>query len=458
MKSIFILFFLLSVSLFAQNKDSLYDTDLLPPSFHAGRRQALRDKMKDHSVSVVFSYPVKNRSNDMDYPYHQNPDLYYLSGFNYPNSALLVFKQPVMFHGTMTDELLVIEPRDAKEEMWNGKRMSAEEVKSKLKMKSVCYLDSFSFSDVSWDEFSKIYHSYSYHDVRDDAMTKTELFDLLKSFQEQTEKNKNALDANYFYKMMSELRAVKTPEEMVLLRKAIRISCNAHLQVMKKLHPKMTEYQAQAIVEYEFKYHGAEDEGYTSIVGAGADGCIAHYISNRKKFEKNDLLVIDAGAEYHGYTADVTRTLSVNKKFTKEQKLIYELVLKAQLEGIKMCKKGNKFRSTHEATSEIIKKGLLELGIIKDEKDYDLYFYHGTSHYLGLDVHDAGTYGPFQVGEVITVEPGIYIPEGSPCDKKWWNIGVRIEDDILITENEPEVLSNSLPKTIAEIEKVMNGK
>ena len=168
-----------------------------------------------------------------------------------------------------------------------------------------------------------------------------------------------------------------------------------------------------------------------------------------------DLLVVDIGAEYHGYAADVTRTLPVNGKFTKEQKTIYNIVLKAQIAGIRACKVGNKFWAPNIAAISVIKKGLLQVGLIEKGFEYRKYFMHGTSHYLGLDVHDAGLYGILKPGNVITVEPGIYIPEGSDCDPKWWNIGIRIEDDVLITSAGPDILSDCVPKSVEEIEKLM---
>lgn len=217
----------------------------------------------------------------------------------------------------------------------------------------------------------------------------------------------------------------------------------------------MKEYQSQAIVEYVFKTNGAEYPGFPTIMGAGENTCVLHYTSNRKPLEKNDLLVSDIGAEYHGYTADVTRTLPVNGMFSEEQKIIYNIVLDAQKAGIAQCKKGNKFWDPHDAATKIIAAKLVELGIIDKTYQVKEYFMHGTSHYLGLDVHDAGLFGSLQPGNIITVEPGIYIPAGSSCDKKWWNIGVRIEDDILITEGEPINLSEKAPREIAEIEQLM---
>ena len=194
---------------------------------------------------------------------------------------------------------------------------------------------------------------------------------------------------------------------------------------------------------------------YPSILGGGENSCILHYETNRKKLSAKDMLVIDAGGEYHGYAADITRTLPVDGKFSVEEKAIYDIVLEAQEAGIKACKKGNPFFEPHRAAVNVIQKKLMELGITKSESEYQRYFFHGTSHYLGLDVHDVGLNGKLTPGNVITVEPGIYIPEGSPCDPKWWNIGVRIEDDVLITTAEPDVLSGKLPKRTEEIEALM---
>jgi Xaa-Pro aminopeptidase len=217
----------------------------------------------------------------------------------------------------------------------------------------------------------------------------------------------------------------------------------------------MKEYQTQAVVEYMFRNAGSEYVGYSTIAGAGENSCILHYETNRKKMQDTDLLVLDAGAEYHGYTADVTRTFPVDGTFSEEQKIIYNIVLEAQEAGIAACQSGNEFRASHKAAAAVIQKRLTELGIIKDQTDVLKYFFHGTSHYLGLDVHDPGSYGRLKPGTLVTVEPGIYIPQGSPCDPKWWNIGVRIEDDILITAEGPQNLSGSLPKKVAEIEALM---
>ena len=255
---------------------------------------------------------------------------------------------------------------------------------------------------------------------------------------------------------MTTLREIKTTDELVLLKKAIEISAIGQLEMMKAMHPNMSETEAQGVHEFVYKKYGAEYEGYPSIVGAGNNGCILHYVENNKTtIGDNTLILMDLGAEYHGYTADVTRTIPSNGKFTTEQKLIYDLVYEAQEASILETTIGNKFSNTHQLTVDIINKGLAKLGIIENENSYHTYYPHGSSHHIGLDVHDLGNYKSFKENMVVTVEPGIYIPEGSPCDKKWWGIAVRIEDDILITKNGPVNLSIMAPRKSEDIEKAM---
>ena len=265
----------------------------------------------------------------------------------------------------------------------------------------------------------------------------------------------NNLDSSLLSEIMSTLREIKTEEEMVLLKKAVEISAVGQIEVMKAMQPNMSETEIQGVHEYVYKKYGAEYEGYPSIVGGGNNGCILHYIENNKTQVGNDLVLMDLGAEYHGYTADVTRTIPANGKFTPEQKQIYDIVYNAQEAGIKASTVGASFRAPGEASSKVVAEGLMALGIIANASEARTYFPHGTSHYLGLDVHDKGTYGPFKANTVITVEPGIYIPEGSDCDKKWWGIAVRIEDDILITDEGPVNLSALAPRTTEAIEAMM---
>lgn len=434
-------------------KDSLYDTDILPASFHKGRREALRKLMPDKSVAVFFTNPVRNRSNDVDFEYHQDPNFYYLTGYNEPNAILLIFKDEVEIDSVETNELIFVQPRNAKRETWDGKRLGADGVKNKLEFKYAYNNSTFADIQLDFNQFEQVLIIPIEDDFRDDKNDRGDLFSLLKHFRNKSTNAK--VDKRKLTEFMASLRQTKQPEEIELLRKAIQITCKAQVELMKALEPGMTEYQTEAILEYFFKRDGAEHCGFPSIQGAGENSCVLHYNTNRRKVQESDLLVSDVGAEYRGYTADVTRTMPVNGKFSPEQKIIYNIVLEAQNAGIKACKAGNKFWEPHNEALKVIQKRLIELKIVKTPFEAMQYFPHGTSHYLGLDVHDPGLYGALMPNQVITVEPGIYIPEGSPCDPKWWNIGVRIEDDILITNGEPENLSSSAPRTIEEIEKLM---
>jgi Xaa-Pro aminopeptidase len=239
------------------------------------------------------------------------------------------------------------------------------------------------------------------------------------------------------------------------MRKAISITNEAHNEIMRQVKPGWHEYEIQALGEFVFKKNGSEYTGYPCIVGSGENSVILHYNTNRRQTKDGDVVEMDIGAEYHGYTADVTRSYPVNGKFTKEQRIIYDLVLEAQDSGIAQCQVGKPFKAPHSAAVSVIGRGLTSLGIIKSPDEYRKYFMHGTSHYLGLDVHDPGTNGPLVENSVITVEPGIYIKEGSDCDPKWWNIGLRIEDDILITNDGPVNMSIASPRTADAVEAMM---
>ncbi len=446
----------LSAQLVAQLNPNNYDTDLLGAKFHADRRDALRAKMDVNSVAVVFANPIHNRNNDVDFKYCQNSDFYYLTGLTEPDAVVLIFKDQIQIDSITTNEIIYVQPRNPSAESWTGRRLGIEGSKKNLGFSYVYNNSDFADLSLDFKKFLMIYHNQNFNDARDDSQDKGDVASLWKYFDDKTVGvAKNAKSDYKFNTMLAALREIKTKEELVLLKKAIDITCDAHLDLMKCIDTNYTEYKAQALVEFGFTFNGSEYQGYPSIVGGAENSCILHYTENRRKLENKDFLVVDAGAEYHGYTADVTRTLPVNGKFSEEQKKIYNLVLEAQLAGIKACKKGAGFREPHNEAVKVIQKGLQELGITKGNFEYMKYFNHGTSHYLGIDVHDPGLYGPLKPNQVITVEPGIYIPAGSNCDPKWWNIGVRIEDDVLITEGEPDVLSGKLPKTVEEIEKVM---
>lgn len=435
-----------------------YEDDLLPAEFFVKNRQAVRDKMPANSVAVFFANPVRNRSNDVDFEYHQDPNFYYLTGLREPNAMLVIYKDQQNFSDNLsTKEILFLQKRNQKNEQWTGKRLGIDGALNYLKVETAIETQNFAAFEAEFNTFDNIFVFQIPEDIRT-SKEKDDLYTLIKLFNLKTESSSDKIDNVLLGSILASLRQIKTKEEIILLRKAVDITCDAQIELMKSLKPGMKEYESEAIVEYFFKKNGAEYPGFPSILGSGKNSCVLHYTTNRKILGENDLLVSDIGAEYHGYTADVTRTMPANGKFSEEQKIIYNIVLEAQEAAIKACVKGNKFWDPHNIATEIIATKLVELGIIEKKYQVRKYFMHGTSHYLGLDVHDAGLYGLLTPGNVITVEPGIYIPEGSDCDPKWWNIGVRIEDDILITDGEPENLSAKAPRKIEEIEALMKEK
>lgn len=431
-----------------------YDSDFLPASFHKSRRDSLRKLLPDSSAAIFFSAPERNRSNDVYYEYHQDPNFYYLTGLREPNSMVIIFKEEQQLDSSVSDEVLFVQNRDESSELWNGRRLGKKGAVKSLEFKQIEINDDFLDFNFELDGIKKIYMQSPYAMEEQDESSTTNL----KGLHTQLLKKADSIPLGSEKRLgfiMSYLRQIKTAEEIALLKRAIDITCEAQNELMKQITPQMAEYETEAIIEYTFKRKGAEYPGFPSIQGSGENSCILHYTSNRRPLKNGGLLVSDVGAEYRGYTADVTRTIPPSGKYSKEEKIIYNLVLKAQQAGIDSSKAGKSFWSAHMIAQKIIAKGLRKLKIIKKESEVSQYFMHGTSHYLGLDVHDAGLYRALEVGNVITVEPGIYIAEDSDCDPKWWNIGVRIEDDILITEEGPVNLSASSPRTIEEIEAMM---
>ncbi len=511
---IFSLLFLLALLAEAQD----YPTDYLDVDFHKRKRQEVIDKMPANSVAVFFSNPVRNRANDVEYIYHQDPDFYYLTGNPEPNSVLLLFSEP--FQGTQ--EIIFVRPHHARQELYNGPRLGVEGAKEKLGFEVAYENTAFKDLQIPFQQFDSVLFFDFKNDVRDEVFAGGDLYDLMTQFKakagipqdynamiagiyeeirnlqpaqreeykkrlqqmseqipilQQNEIIQNFINAegsieqekiagnilpppNNFntqkiQQIMTDLREVKEPQEIDLLRKAVYISCMGQVEVMKAMHPGMSESEIQGIQEYVFKRYGSEYEGYPSIVGAGHNGCVLHYINNNKLNVGDELVLMDLGAEYRGYTADVTRTIPANGKFTPEQKAIYDLVYEAQEASFEICKPGEVIRETTTISRKVIADGLIKLGIIEDESEVTRYFPHGVSHHIGLDVHDRGNYTTFEKDMVLTVEPGIYIPEDSPCDPKWWGIAVRIEDDVLITEDGYELLTAFAPRTTEEIEAMM---
>ncbi|MBC7848188.1 MAG: aminopeptidase P N-terminal domain-containing protein [Chitinophagaceae bacterium] len=462
MRNILVTF--LTVLSFAVVAQDDLPTDYLTKEFHAGRRAALREKMPAKSVAVVVAFPTRTYSNDVEYLYHPNPDLYYFTGYREPHSMLMVFKEPqTAADGTTFDELLVVQKKNAQAEQWTGRRLGVEGVQQKLGIKNSINGEDFKGLAIDFASFDKIIFDRIPNDLPAGSGRGAELATLVTQFKEKaaipTDYSKEPrYDTRLYRELTTALREIKTPEEMELLRKAIEISCLGQNEVMKTVNPNMSELEIQGLHEYVHKKYGSEEVGYGSIVGAGENGCILHYMENTKTKIGTSMLLMDVGAAYHGYTSDVTRTIPVDGKFSAEERAIYQLVYDAQEAVFAKAKDNTPFSEIEAAAREVVTQGLIKLGIAKTTAEANQYYPHGCSHHIGMDVHDRGSYKNLKKNMVITVEPGIYIPEGSKCDKKWWGIAVRIEDDILIREKDNELLSSFSPRSIEAIEKMIAEK
>ncbi|MFQ5823732.1 MAG: aminopeptidase P N-terminal domain-containing protein [bacterium] len=419
------------------------DLDFLSPEIYARRRSAVLAQLPDSSVAVFHSAKVKIRSNDIEYEYHQANNLYYLTGITDHNTVLVLVKEGIETDSTMTEEILFVPKPRHFIKYFEGPYITVEEAKNELGFEVVKTYDMFNNELENFLKGRKIlFYSFQTEFLHNQISDKRYF---LGPYAKETIKEKfPELEVKSPRKILSSLRQIKSPEELQLMRKAIDITCVAHIEAMRSAKPGMYEYQLEAIIEYIFKWAGAEYSAFPSTVGSGPNSTILHYWKNRRKMQAGDVVVMDIGAEYHSYAADVTRTIPVSGKFTKEQQEIYEIVLRAQKDAMAAIKPGVRFRDIHKVAQKVI-----------TDAGYGKYFIHSTSHYVGLDVHDVGDYGLLQPGMVITVEPGIYIREGAEADKAYWNIGVRIEDDVLITPDGYKILSDKAPREIAEIETLM---
>ncbi|MDT0552132.1 aminopeptidase P family protein [Urechidicola vernalis] len=445
-------------------------TDYLKSDFHKDRREQLRKSMPENSVAVFFANPIRNRANDVDHVYHQDPNFYYLTGYREANSVLLIFSEEQTSDDGTFNELIYVQKRDPRTEQWEGIRLGTEGVGSQLGFANAYNGEDFKDIPVDFSTFDKVMFTDFKNDVRDNKRDDADLYSLIEQFKtkasyqatpaivpadEKIVEVETNIDVRGLRTLMASLREIKTEEELVLLKKACEISAVGQMEVMKAMNSSLSEREIQGIHEYVYRKYNSEFQGYPSIVGVGNNGCVLHYVENTKMSAGKDLVLMDLGAEYHGYTADVTRTIPANGKFNKEQRAIYDLVYAAQEAGIEGTVVGATTREIDALGRKIINEGLLALGIIDSVSQGRKYFPHGTSHHIGLDVHDLSKYGPLEENMIITVEPGIYIPEGSDCDPKWWGIAVRIEDCILITKDGPINFSGMAPRHADEIEDLM---
>ncbi len=433
-----------------------YDRDHLPADFHRGRRDAVRAALPPSGVAVVLGGVQAGGPMDDLQEFSQDPYLYYLTGTQEAGSALVLVPEGVLVDGRRVREVLFVPPRSPSEEIWLGRRFGPERAQEILGVELA----------VPNSRFQEIVRPLLAREDRPALLLpfppavapSTELAEQMGVLAEAAEDREGAFDATTLPAVLDSLREVKTPEEMVLLRRAVDITAAAYREALRAMEPGWAEYEIEAVIEYTFRSRGSERPGFPSIVGSGENTVLLHYDTNRRVTRPGDLVVMDIGASYRGYTADVTRTVPVDGRFNPEQRAIYEIVLEAQEAGIAAVRAGASFGAPGQAASRILARGLAGLGLLRGPDDFTglrRFFPHGTSHYLGLQVHDVGSYRVLRPGMVITVEPGIYIAPAEDVDPKWWNVGVRIEDDVLVTDGRPEVLSDGAPKDPDEIEAVM---
>ena len=427
------------------------------------RRLQLSNKVLDDSAIIVASALVKSRISDTDYAYRQDSNFYYLSGYEEPDSLILI--RP---NHDKEKFIIFCRDRDPLREQWDGFRTGQDGAIQEYQADNAYSINSI---DQMMPELlagvKNIYFSMS-APCGVDLKISQWVEDIRKNTRAGAEPPHNLLSLD---SILHEMRLIKEDHEMDLMKQAADITTEAHIRAMQAVTPGMYEYQLEAEYLYAFNKNGARSAAYNSIVGGGNNSCILHYVENNDELKDGDLVLVDAGCEYQYYASDVTRTFPVNGKFSPEQKEIYSIVLEAHRQSMEQAKPGNKWNLMHEKSVEVIVEGLLDLGLLKGTKeqviekgDYSKFYMHRIGHWLGMDVHDVGGYKQdgdwrkLEKGMVMTVEPGIYILDSlEDVDDKWKGIGVRIEDDIVITDSGFEVLTPDVPRTIEEVEHTVQG-
>ena len=424
------------------------------------RRKRLMDMMGDDSVAIIPTASVFIRNRDVEFPFRPDSDFYYLTGYPEPEAvAMLIPGRP------KGEYILFCRERDEKMETWHGRRAGLEGAVNQYGAD-----DAFPIEDLDeilpglLEDREMIYYT-----LGNDQAFDQRVVGWVKQIRDKVRAGVTAPDEFIsLTHILHDMRLYKSRHEVKAIRKAASISSVAHIRAMQVCRPGLPEYQIEAELIHEFMRQGARYPAYPPIVGGGANSCILHYTENQEELRDGEVLLIDAGAEYDGYASDITRTFPVNGVFSPEQRAVYELVLAAQLAAIEQVRPGNHWNDPHDAATEVLTEGLLKLGILKGrkralmkDKAYSKYFMHRTGHWLGMDVHDVGDYkveGEWRMlepGMVLTIEPGLYFAPAGNLAKKWWNIGIRIEDDVLVTKAGHDVLSGDLPKQADAIEALM---
>lgn len=427
---------------------------------HNDRRMTLLSQIQNNSIVIIPSAQEATRSNDTEYHFRQNSDFFYLTGFTEPDAFLVLSNKDNAGEST-----LFMRPKDEFAEIWHGRRLGTADAPAKLMIDAA-----YSINDIDAilpdiiDGHTHLYYTLDENNYADDVIKKA--LGICKNAPKQAKVAPSSIiDVN---DLLHEMRLIKSKKEIAVMQQSADISCRAHMAAMKLCAPGVSEYQLEATILHSFAMQGARHAAYNTIVGGGDNACILHYVENQDELISGDLVLIDAGSEYQGYAADITRTFPVNGRFSPAQREIYALVLKAQLACIEALVPGCTIPAVMETAVSIITQGLLNLGILQgdlpsciENEAHRAFFMHGLGHYLGLDVHDVGKYKKdgqnkaLEVGMVLTVEPGIYISKAADVPEQYKGIGVRIEDNIVITAEGNQVLTNKVPKSIADIEALM---
>ena len=421
----------------------------LPKEEFGERRTRVFAQMQPNSALLLFSEIEKRRNNDCSYPFRQDSYFWYLTGFNEPNAALLLLKTE-----QAEKAIIFLRPRDPLLETWNGRRLGIEHAPQQLNVNEAYSIEEFAtVLPKILKNLTALYHVPEIHTWGDKLLTESAV-----SFGEIFD----------WRPMLSEMRLIKSPNEIRLMQQAGQITALGHIKAMQTTRPNRFEYEIESDILHEFNRHCARFPSYNSIVAGGNNACILHYTENDRPLNDGDLVLIDAGCEFAMYAGDITRTFPVNGKFSQPQREIYELVLKAQKRAIELLVPGNSIKQANDEVIRIKTQGLVDFGILKGDVDtlieqqaYRQFYMHGLGHWLGLDVHDVGSYGQekqriLEIGMVITVEPGIYISEDADVPEQYKGIGVRIEDNLLMTEYGNKILTAAAPKEITDIENLMN--
>jgi Xaa-Pro aminopeptidase len=428
----------------------------------AERRSALLAAM-GKGVMIIPSPPTYIRNNDVEHEYRQSSDLYYLTGFDEPESVLVLSNEHPEHKA-----VLFLRKRDPERETWDGPRLGVERAPEALGIDAAFPIAELDEKLPSYMENTRRVHYRIGLDRRFDDRFLAALDVVRMRSRRGGECPSEIVDPGV---LLHEMRLTKSAAEIDVMRRAAAITREAHLAAMRAAKPGRYEYEVEAELLRTFRAHGSERPAYGSIVGAGPNATILHYRRNDRRLEDGDLLLIDAGAEYGYYASDVTRTFPVSGTFTPGQRAIYELVLRSQLAAIDAVKPGATVESIHERTVEVLVEGLLALGLLTGDKegviergDYKKFYMHRTSHWLGMDVHDVGRYHqagaprPLEPGFVLTIEPGLYISPQAEVDPVYRGIGVRIEDDILVTASGNDNLTADIPKAVEELEQILSAR